>query len=65
MFLVDFLLTIMMCLQILIDDFGVANMFGRSNIQYFADATMTGIRVQEKFKYEYQPSNRDSISCKW
>lgn len=39
-------------LQILIDDFGVANMFGRRNIQYFADTTRTGINVKEKYKYE-------------
>ena len=51
-------------LQILIDDFGVANMFGRTNIQFFADRTQTGIRVREKFRYEYRyPAAGGSESC--
>ena len=48
-------------LQILIDDFGVANMFGRENIQYFADMTRTGIRVQERFEYRYPMEG--SVPC--
>ena len=48
-------------LQILIDDFGVSNMFGSKNIQYFADMTRTGIRVREKYKYEY----KGSAPCKY
>ncbi|CAH1800114.1 unnamed protein product [Owenia fusiformis] len=51
-------------LQILIDNFGVANMFGKKNIQYFADMTQTGIRVQEKFRYEYRyPSDASVPLC--
>jgi len=53
-------------LQILIDDFGVANMFGRKNIQYFADKTRTGIKVKEKFRYEYRyPKEQGSTQCKY
>ncbi len=52
-------------LQILIDDFGVANMFGRKNLQYFADMTRTGIRVKEKFKYEYRYPRQGSVPCKY
>lgn len=51
-------------LQVLIDDFGVANMFGRKNIQYFADMTRTGIKVREKFRYEYKYPATDSTQCK-
>ena len=52
-------------MQILIDDFGVANMFGRKNLQYFADMTRTGIRVKEKFKYEYRYPRQGSVPCKY
>ena len=48
----------------LIDDFGVADMFGRKNIQYFADVTQTGIRVKEKYRYEYHYPPEDSGQCK-
>lgn len=51
-------------LQILIDDFGVANMFGRKNIQYFADITRTGINVREKYRYEFRYPADDSVPCK-
>ena len=51
-------------LQILIDDFGVANMFGRKNIQYFANVTQSGINVLEKFHHEYQYATDDSVPCK-
>ena len=50
-------------LQMLIDDFGVADMFGRKNIQYFADVTQTGIRVREKYRYEYHYPPEDSAQC--
>jgi hypothetical protein len=52
-------------LQILIDDFGVANMFGRKNIQYFANVTQSGINVLEKFRYEYQYPPGESVPCKF
>lgn len=52
-------------LIILIDDFGVANMFGRKNLQYFADVTRTGIRVKEKFRYEYQYPTEGSVPCEY
>lgn len=40
-------------MQLLIDNFGVASMFGRENIEYFTKTTLTGIHVREKFRYEY------------
>ncbi|XP_052823671.1 uncharacterized protein LOC106870372 isoform X1 [Octopus bimaculoides] len=40
-------------MQLLIDNFGVANMFGHENITYFTQTTLTGINVREKFRYEY------------
>jgi len=49
-------------LQILIDDFGVANLFGRKNLQYFADMTHMGVRVREKFKFEYQYPKQGSAT---
>ena len=49
----------------LIDDFGVADMFGRKNIQYFADVTQTGIRVREKYRYEYHYPPEDCGQCKY
>ena len=52
-------------LQIMIDDFGVANMFGRKNIQYFADKTRTGIRVTEKFRYEFSYPPDSVVPCKY
>ncbi len=52
-------------LQILIDDFGVSNMFGRKNIQYFAEMTRTGIRVKEKYKFEYRYPTEGSVPCKY
>ena len=51
-------------LRILIDNFGVATMFGRSNIEYFTCTTCTGIDVREKYKYEFVYQPGDSIpSC--
>ena len=52
-------------LIILIDDFGVANMFGRKNLQYFANVTRTGIRVKEKFRYDYQYPTGGSVPCEY
>ncbi|GAB1598251.1 uncharacterized protein LOC115216434 isoform X2 [Argonauta hians] len=40
-------------MQLLIDNFGVANMFGHETITYFTQTTYTGINVREKFRYEY------------
>ena len=52
-------------LQILIDDFGVSNMFGRRNIQYFAEMTRTGIRVNERYRFEYKYPTEGSVPCKF
>ena len=52
-------------LEILIENFGVANMLGRKNIQYFADTTRTGIRVKEKFRYEYRFPSDNVVPCKY
>ena len=49
-------------LQILIDDFGVSNMFGRRNIQYFAEMTRTG---KEKYRFEYRYPRDGSVPCKY
>lgn len=40
-------------MQILIDNFGVASMFGEQNINYFAETTRTGLHVRERFRYQY------------
>ena len=52
-------------LQILIDDYGTANMFGRANLKYFAEVTRTGISVKEKYRYDFRyPEEGDPSSCK-
>ena len=48
-------------LQLLIDNFGVAAMFGRENIQFFAEATHTGIHIRELIRYQYQYPSDDTI----
>lgn len=40
-------------MQLLIDNFGVARVFGQHNIEYFAEATHIEIHVRETFKYQY------------
>ncbi|XP_074660594.1 uncharacterized protein LOC141913052 [Tubulanus polymorphus] len=40
-------------MEIMIENFGVTNMFGPKNVQYFATSTNTAIRSLEKFCYEY------------
>ena len=41
-------------LRLLVDDFGVAALFGRANVRYFAAVTHTGISVREKYRYEFR-----------
>ncbi|XP_050390664.1 uncharacterized protein LOC126809868 isoform X1 [Patella vulgata] len=41
-------------MQILIDNFGVASMFGRDNIEFFTETTHTGIHIRERYRYQYQ-----------
>lgn len=48
-------------LQLLIDNFGVAAMFGRENIQFFAETTHTGIHIRELIRYQYQYPSDDTI----
>ncbi|KAK7108664.1 hypothetical protein V1264_016354 [Littorina saxatilis] len=48
-------------LQLLIDNFGVAAMFGRQNIQFFAETTHTGIHIREFIRYQYQYPSEDTI----
>ena len=50
-------------LQILIDDFGVSNMFGRRNIQYFAEMTRTGVRMRDN-RQDYRYPMEGSVGCK-
>ena len=52
-------------MQLLIDNFGVASMFGRENIEYFAQTTCTGIRVKEKFRFEYQYPSEEILPRKY
>ena len=40
-------------MQLLIENFGVASMFGQGNIEYFAEITRTEIHIREKFKYQF------------
>ncbi|WAR08951.1 hypothetical protein MAR_018909 [Mya arenaria] len=40
-------------MQLLIDNFGVARVFGQHNIEYFAEVTHIEIHVRETFKYQY------------
>ncbi|XP_048766598.1 uncharacterized protein LOC125673814 isoform X2 [Ostrea edulis] len=41
-------------MQILIENFGVASMFGQENIEFFAETTRTSIHIKEKFRYHFQ-----------
>lgn len=48
-------------MQILIENFGVASMFGQENIEFFAETTRTSIHIKEKFRYHFQyPPGGDS-----
>ncbi|CAG5135828.1 unnamed protein product [Candidula unifasciata] len=40
-------------MQFLIDNFGVADMFGFENIRFFTEATHTGIHIQELYQYTF------------
>ncbi|KAK3593827.1 hypothetical protein CHS0354_011428 [Potamilus streckersoni] len=48
-------------MQLLIDNFGVARMFGQTNIEYFAKTTHTEIHVRETFRYQYQYPPEDVL----
>ncbi|XP_063402909.1 uncharacterized protein LOC134686957 [Mytilus trossulus] len=50
-------------MQLLIENFGVAGMFGQENIEYFAEITSTEMHIREKFKcqFVYSPPE-DSFS---
>lgn len=48
-------------MQLLIDNFGVAAMFGQENIQFFVETTHTGIHIRELYRYHYQYSSDDTI----
>lgn len=52
-------------MQLLIDNFGVASMFGRENIEYFTKTTLTGIHVREKFRYEYNYPSEEILPRKY
>lgn len=52
-------------MQLLIENFGVASMFGQENIEYFAEITRTEMRIREKFKYQFvYPPPEDSLPRK-
>lgn len=40
-------------MQLLIENFGVAGMFGQKNIEYFAEITRTEMHIREKFKCQF------------
>lgn len=49
-------------MQLLIENFGVASMFGQENIEYFAEITRTEMHIREKFKYQFvYPPPDDSL----
>ncbi|XP_053396815.1 uncharacterized protein LOC123551316 isoform X1 [Mercenaria mercenaria] len=48
-------------MQLLIDNFGVARVFGQHNIEYFAEVTHIEIHVRETFKYQYSYPAEDIL----
>ncbi|XP_061176258.1 uncharacterized protein LOC133185185 isoform X1 [Saccostrea echinata] len=56
-------------MQILIENFGVASMFGQENIEFFAETTRTSIHIKEKFRYHFQYPPEDILpgreALKW
>lgn len=48
-------------MQLLIDNFGVARVFGQHNIEYFAEVTHIEIHVRETFKYQYSYPSEDVL----
>ncbi|KAH3739007.1 uncharacterized protein LOC127851283 isoform X2 [Dreissena polymorpha] len=48
-------------MQLLIDNFGVARVFGQHNIEYFAEVTRIEIHVRETFKYQYSYPAEDTL----
>lgn len=41
-------------MEIMIESYAVPSLFGRDNLQYFADTTCSGIIVTERFTYHYK-----------
>ena len=52
-------------MQLLIDNFGVARVFGQHNIEYFAEATRIEIHVRETFKYQYSYPAEEILPSKY
>ena len=52
-------------MQLLIDNFGVARVFGQHNIEYFAEVTHIEIHVRETFKYQYSYPPEDILPRKY
>lgn len=48
-------------MQLLIDNFGVARVFGQHNIEYFAEVTHIEIHVRETFKYQYSYPGEENL----
>lgn len=50
-------------MELMIDQFAITSIFGKANLQYFADVTCSGIVVTERFtyKYEYPVSQHSSV----
>ena len=51
-------------MQLLIDNFGVARVFGQHNIEYFAEVTHIEIHVRETFKYQYSYPGEENLPRK-
>ena len=52
-------------MQLLIDNFGVARVFGQHNIEYFAEVTHIEIHVRETFKYQYSYPGEEILPRKY
>ena len=48
-------------MEIMIENFAIASMFGSDNLQYFADVTCSGIIVTERFTYHYKYPSQQNI----
>lgn len=51
-------------MEIMIENFAIASMFGSDNLQYFADVTCSGIIVTERFTYHYRYPSQQNIERK-
>ena len=52
-------------LQLMIENFGAARLFGKENIHFFTSQTNTGMAVKEKMRFElqYNPNDPNLREC--